>query len=217
MLKPTTSPAAAIAATRRAMGLPQDVRLRNGVRVQIRGVRPNDANRFGSFVAKLSEAARDERFGPAFNELTTAMLVDLLNVDGIGRAAFVATITSGHEQQVIGEARYGVDEAGESATLTLVVTDIWQGQGLGELMLERLLVAARDAGVRRLVGSVAPSNRPMLRLMQRMGFAARGQSADRRLLRMERTVLQQLPQPPALRPMDLLRRWLDNQLFQFGF
>jgi len=217
MLKPTTIPSAAIAATRRAMGLPQDVRLRNGVRVQIRGVRPNDANRFGSFVARLSVAARDERFGPAFNELTTAMLVDLLNVDGIGRAAFVATLTSGHEEHVIGEARYGIDEAGESATLTLLVTDIWQGQGLGELMLERLLEAARDAGVRRLVGSVAPSNRPMLRLMQRMGFAARGQGADRHLLRMERTVVQQLPQPPAPRSMDLLRRWLDNHLFQFGF
>lgn len=215
MLKLTTSPAAAIAATRRAVGLPQDVRLRNGVPAQIRAVRPNDANCFGSFVARLPAASREQRFGRGFRVLTTAMLVDLLNVDGIGRAAFVATLRWGHEEQVIGEARYDVDENRESATLTLFVADIWQGQGLGELMLEHLLEAARDGGVRRLVGSVAPSNRPMLRLMQRMGFVARAQGADR-LLRMERAVAEQLPQPRALRPRDVLRRLLNNQLFQFS-
>lgn len=217
MLKLNTTPAAAIAATRRAVGLPRQVRLRNGAPAQIRAVRPDDMKRFGGFVARLSAASRGERFGRGYGACSPAMLVDLVNVDGVRHVAFVATLRLDHDEEVIGEARYSVSADGDCAELTLVVADIWQGQGLADQLLDRLLEAARDAGLRRLVAEVPSSNRRMIRFMQRMGFVACAQGADRPALHMERGVAPRPPQTPAPGPMDLLRRWLNNQFFQFGF
>lgn len=214
-----TTPAAAIAATRRAVGLPRHVRLHNGAQAQIRAVRPDDAKRFGGFVAGLSAASRGERFGRGFDACSPATLVDLVNVDGIRRVAFVATLRLDHDEEVIGEARYDVSPDGDCAALTLVVADIWQGQGLADQLLDHLLGAARDAGLRRLVGEVPSSNRRTIRFMERMGFVACVQGADWAELRIElkRGVASRMPQAPAPRPVDVLRRWLNNQLFQFGF
>jgi GNAT superfamily N-acetyltransferase len=217
MIKLNTTTAAAIAATRRAVGVPRQVRLRNGAPAQIRALRSDDAKRFGGFVARLSAASRGERFGRGFGICPPAMLLDLVNVDGVRHAAFVATLKLDDDEEVIGEARYDVSTDGDCAELTLVVADFWQGQGLAEPLLDRLLEAARDAGLRRLVGEVPSSNHRMIRFMQRMGFVACAQGADRPVLRMERGVAPRLPQAPALRPVDVLRRWLNNQLFQFGF
>jgi acetyltransferase len=216
MLKLNTTPAAAIAATRRAVGLPRQVRLRNGAPAQIRTVRPDDAKRFGDFVTRLSSASRKERFG-GFAPCSPAMLLDLVNVDGVRHAAFVATLRFDLDEEVIGEARYDVGPDGDCAELTLVVADFWQGQGLAEPLLDRLLEAARDAGLRRLACEVPSSNRRMIRFMQRMGFVACAQGTDRPALRMERGMAPRPPQTPAPGPMDLLRRWLSNQFFQFGF
>ncbi|MGJ7493617.1 GNAT family N-acetyltransferase [Variovorax sp. RT4R15] len=214
-----TTPAAAIAATRRAVGLPRHVRLRNGAEAQIRTVRSDDAKRFGGFVAGLSAVSRGERFGRGLGACSPAMLVDLVNVDGVRHVAFVATLSADHDEEVIGEARYDVGADGESAALTLVVADIWQGQGLADPLLDHLLGAARDAGLRRLVGEVPSSDHRTIRFMQRMGFVACAQGEDRVVLRMElkRGVASRMPQASAPRPVDVLRRWLDNQLFQFGF
>lgn len=217
MLKLNTTAAAAIAATRRAVGVPRHVRLRNGAPAQIRTVRPDDAKRFCGFVARLSPASRGERFGRGFGACSPVMLVDLVNVDGVRQVAFVATLKLDHDEEVIGEARYGVDADGDCAELTLVVADFWRSQGLGGQLLDRLLEAARDAGLRRLVAEVPSSNLRMIRFMQRMGFVTAASGADRPVLRMERGVAMRQPEACAPRPVGLLRRWLSNQFFQFGF
>jgi len=217
MLKLNTNAAAAIAATRRAVGTPRHVRLRNGAPAQIRDVRPDDARRFADFVSRLSHASRGERFGRGLGVCSPAMLVDLVNVDGVRQVAFVATARVGLVDEVIGEARYSLGEDGEAAALTLVVADVWQGQGLADQLLDRLLDAARDAGLRRLFAEVPSSNQRMIRFMQRMGFAAGPRGADRPVLRMERGVASRQPPAPEPGPMELFWRWLNNQFFQFGF
>ncbi|MEO5738352.1 MAG: GNAT family N-acetyltransferase [Variovorax sp.] len=201
MLHANTTPAAAIAATRRAVGLPRHVRLRNGVQAQIRAVRSDDAKRFGRGLGARSPAT----------------LVDLVSVDRVRQVAFVATLRLNHDEELIGEARYDVSADGDFAGLTLFVADVWQGQGLADQLLDHLLGAARDAGLRRLVCEVPISNRRMIRFMQCMGFVACAQRADRPVLRMEHGVASRMPQAPVARPVDVLRRWLNNQLFLFGF
>jgi GNAT superfamily N-acetyltransferase len=213
-----TTAAAAIAATRRAVGVPRHVRLRNGAPAQIRVVRPEDARRFAGFVGRLSATSRGDRFGPGFGACSPAMLVDLANADGVRQVAFVATVRADHDEELIGEARYTLSEDGdgESAALTIAIADIWQGQGLAAELLDPLLEAARDAGVRRLFAEVPTANRRMIRFMQRMGFVACGPDAGRPALRMERGVPPRPRNATAPGPMDLLRRWLHNQFFHVG-
>jgi GNAT superfamily N-acetyltransferase len=64
---------------------------------------------------------------------------------------------------------------GNEATAEVAVTiiDDWQGIGLGRELLGRLAERAGQEGVSQLSGIVLAENRPMLRLLERVGDAER--------------------------------------------
>jgi acetyltransferase len=87
--------------------------------------------------------------------------------------ALAAVHRDGQAQaQVAGVAQYSLQDVGE-AEFALVVSDDWQHHGLGRRLMQRLIAAARERGVRRLKGQVLIENKPMLRLMKQLGFAMR--------------------------------------------
>ena len=47
----------------------------------------------------------------------------------------------------------------------------WQGKGLGEKLIERVIEIARDNGVKMLYGEVLATNLPMLGLVKKTGFS----------------------------------------------
>ena len=212
MHTPHNTPAAAIAASRRAAGLPHRARLRNGAPVHIRPVRPADAPRFGEFVRKLSAASRGWRFQGGLGPCTPAVLQDLVHVDGVNHFCTIATRPEAGREEVIGEARYCVDVDADCAEMAIAVADTCQGLGLADELLDHLVDAARDAGLRCLFCEVPASNARMIRFMQRMGFVIRERLGEGSTLRMERDVTA-LRNPS--RPVLALRRWL-SQISQFN-
>ena len=58
----------------------------------------------------------------------------------------------------------------EAHLLNLAITPGWQGQGLGEALLQYILQAARAAQIRMLYLEVRPSNAGAIRLYNRNGF-----------------------------------------------
>lgn len=66
-----------------------------------------------------------------------------------------------------------VEPVGEDAAeFALLVTDDAQQVGIGTLLLEHLVAAARGRGVRRLVGDVLARNSSMLQVLRELGFEA---------------------------------------------
>ncbi len=57
-----------------------------------------------------------------------------------------------------------------SAEFAVIVHDAYQGQGLGQHLMERLIVVAREREVKELVGSVLRENKRMLALAKDLGF-----------------------------------------------
>ena len=85
-------------------------------------------------------------------------------------ALIAITPVQGRERQ-IGVARYVKEESSPSdAEFAIVLSDDWQGRGLGTRLLGSLLVAAKSHGVRRLFGTTMSENRGMLALARKMGF-----------------------------------------------
>ena len=82
----------------------------------------------------------------------------------------VATITVEGREQQVGVARYVLDGADGDADLAIVISDGWQGRGLGKRLLSALIDLARQSGIKRLVGSTLSENRGMLELAGRLGF-----------------------------------------------
>ncbi len=143
---------------------------RDGQRLRVRPIRPEDAEMERAFVAGLSERSRYMRFQHHLPGLTPQMLARFTQIDYDREMAFVAIAGTGSEQRIVAVARYVPNPNLIGAEFAIVVADEWQGRGVGGLLMSRLFSAARDVGYRYLEGSVLTVNAGMLRLMTHLGF-----------------------------------------------
>ena len=143
-----------------------ELELRDGRRLAVRPIRPEDAQLELAFFNALSERSRYHRFMQHLPELPPRMLARFTQLDYDRELALVAI----HDAQFIGVGRYAPNPDGRSAEFALTIADAWQGKGLGRALLERLSGAARDAGYDALVGYILAENRGMLDLATALGF-----------------------------------------------
>jgi acetyltransferase len=159
---------------------------REGPRVTLRPIRPEDAEMEQAFVKSLSSESRYFRFMDTLRELTPLMLVRFTQIDYDREMAFVATVPEAGREAEIAVARYVTNPDGESCEYAIVVADGWQGRGLGRKLMEQLIAVARARGLRSMVGHVRAENRGMLTLAQKLGFvigdSAEGASVKRAVL-----------------------------------
>ncbi|HEX2552708.1 MAG TPA: GNAT family N-acetyltransferase [Microvirga sp.] len=167
------------------------VRLRDGERITLRPILPQDAEIMQTFVQTLSDGSRRNRFFRTLRELPADLLRRFTQVDYRQHLALVAEVFTDAGEVIVGEGRYVMDEDGEGAEFAVAVADGWQGKGIGRLLLERLERQAAAAGVRRLHGGTLLDNRAMQRLARKAGFAARYDPQAPGVLLFEKTVAQQ--------------------------
>jgi acetyltransferase len=146
--------------------LETEITLRDGTRIQVRPMRPEDVELEKRFFDGLSERSRYQRFMQHLHELPPRMLARFTQLDYDRELALVALF----ENEFIAVGRYAPNLDGETAEFALVVADGWQGKGLGRIFLARLREEARKAGYKALYGSILEANHEMLDLARRLGF-----------------------------------------------
>jgi acetyltransferase len=72
--------------------------------------------------------------------------------------------------EIVAVGRLTKLHGGGVAEFALVVSDRFQGQGLGTELLRRLLDVARDEGIGRVVGYILPENGAMQGVCKKLGF-----------------------------------------------
>jgi GNAT superfamily N-acetyltransferase len=143
--------------------------LRDGTRIVIRALRPEDEEGLLQAVARMSRDSIVLRFFSvrrAFSEAEVAYFVD---VDFVSHVALVATLDLGDGAYIVAGARYIVVEPGV-AEVAFAVDDAQQGRGIGGLMMKHIVVLARAAGLVELRAEVLPENQPMLRVFRGSGL-----------------------------------------------
>lgn len=154
--------------------------LEDGARVTLRALRRDDVDLLVAGFALLSAETRRQRFHSAKNALTEAELIRLTDCDGIDQYAIIALDAGGAG---VGVARWARDaDKPAQAELGIVVSDAWQGRGIGGALLRRIVDAAAERGIERLVAVVLPDNARMKTLLRRMGA---GQPRDGESQRLE--------------------------------
>jgi acetyltransferase len=136
----------------------------------IRALQPEHADLEVRFGLALSAQSRYERFLGGGIKFTPELLARLVNVDLSRDAALIATVAFGGTETPVAVGRYALGPEDGTAEIAVTVADAWQGCGLGRLLLERVIDAARRNGVRRLTGDVLATNARMLALARRLGF-----------------------------------------------
>jgi len=144
--------------------------LPSGNDVLIRPIRPEDAELTQGFVRSLSEEAKYFRFMDAVRELSPTMLARLTQIDYTREMALLALTEVDGREVELGVARYAINPDGESCEFALVVNDQWQKQGIGHKLMDVLMDVARAKGLKVMEGEVLKTNRPMLKLVEALGF-----------------------------------------------
>jgi RimJ/RimL family protein N-acetyltransferase len=155
----------------------QGVTLRNGASVRLRPIRPDDGPRLLALCHRLSPRTVYQRFF-SLRRLRPEDAHAFASVDYRERMAIVAEIDTGQEPQLIGVARYAPSDEGTTADIGLVVEDGWQGLGLGPILLEEILRAGEQRGIRRFSADVLTENRRALRLLARSTSITRRTTSD---------------------------------------
>jgi|SRR6516164_4873664 acetyltransferase len=149
-------------------------RLADGTEILVRPVGPEDEPLIEELHERHSEHTIRMRFFGMVRHLSHDSLVRLCHIDHDHDVA-LAALHQGADGRphMIGVSRYHLyPETGE-AEFAVVVTDAWQGKGVGWHLMSRLADVARERGAKRLVGDVLRENASMLQLMSALGFAIR--------------------------------------------
>jgi GNAT superfamily N-acetyltransferase len=148
---------------------PEVVTVRDGSVLFVRRVHPSDKPHFERGFAKLSRESKYFRFLADRKELTEADLEYLTEVDGDNHYAVVAFVVDpAGEIEGIGVARYvRLADRPEAAEVAVTVADAWQRRGIGTMLYDRLLAAARESGIKILRSDIHFENRGIRELLEK--------------------------------------------------
>jgi GNAT superfamily N-acetyltransferase len=143
--------------------------LRNGRRVEIRALRPDDKADLIAAVGRTSAQSLYRRFFGVRRDFTEQEVAFFLNVDFVNHVALVAAVEEGVRPVIVGGGRYIIVQPGK-AEVAFAVVDQYQGQGIGAALMRHLVAIAREAGLTELIAEVLPDNIAMLKVFEKSGL-----------------------------------------------
>lgn len=158
---------------------PRDVVLRDGRRVTLRSIRPDDIGEIIQAFDRLSVRSRYMRFMQHKKQLNPAILARGTNPVPGSEFAFVATVPAHDGYDIVGAARYVPADAPATCEFAVTVADEWIGAGLASAVMRSLIRRARYDGYRVIEGLVLRENSAMLGLARRLGFRTQERADDR--------------------------------------
>jgi GNAT superfamily N-acetyltransferase len=151
----------------------ETVTLKNGMRVKIRSIRPDDKNRLATAFKNLVPESIYTRFFHHKKMLTEEDLKSATEIDFEKAVALVVTTGKGEHETIIGAGRYVViEETGpsRSAEVAFTIEEDYHRQGTARILLQHLASIAREKGLSRFAAEVLSENRGMLTVFSRSGL-----------------------------------------------
>ena len=157
---------------------PLEATLRDGRRVRIRAIRPDDRDEVVQAFDRLSSESRYTRFMSPMRQLPAQVLDRTLHLQDEHELGLVAEIDAPDGIDIVAGARYYVLPGGESCEFAVTVADSWQGAGLASRLMRALIQGAGTRGLKRMEGFVLAENDRMLALARRLGFTVQTDPQD---------------------------------------
>lgn len=146
--------------------LERDVVSSGNFRYRLRPIRPDDAERLGAFHNHLSSRSCYLRFFSFHPTLSAKEIERFTCVDYLNRLALVAEV----DGTLIAVARFDRHEGTTEAEVAFVVADEYQHHGIGSLLLDELVLAAREQGITTFLADTLSENHTMLDVFLHTGF-----------------------------------------------
>jgi acetyltransferase len=153
--------------------------MKNGEKVLIRPIRPDDEPLMVEFHRSLSDEVVHQRY---FGTLKLEARIAHSRLRRICFNDYDREIALVVEQQqtpesgkraILGVARLSKSHDANQAEFAIVLGGPWQGLGLGTELLQRLVQIGRAERLDRIVGQMLPDNHPMINVSRRVGFTVK--------------------------------------------
>ena len=146
---------------------PIPVLLKDGTELMLRPVLPGDSARTSNGPVEFSTETLYRRF-MSMRAPSMALMNYLFQVDYVDH--FVWVLVDGPDGPVVADVRFVRDEADPTvAEIAFIVGDAYQGRGIGNFLMDALVIAAQVAGVKRFSARVLSDNVPMRTILDRFG------------------------------------------------
>jgi len=167
--------------------LEETARMRDGREILLRPIRPEDEPAHHALIARMSAEDLRLRFFSYVRELRHAQMARLTQVDYDREMAFIATALDENGQpETLGVVRTVTDPDNLEAEFAVLVRSDLKGQGLGHLLMNKIIDYSRANDTGAITGLILASNEGMLALARRLGFAMKrvhdGETIEARLV-----------------------------------
>lgn len=148
--------------------LERHITLRDGEKVLIRPLKPEDAALYPDFLAEVSADDLRLRFFVPMREVSHDLIDKLVHYDPARAMAFIAISES--SGRMLGVVRLHDDPRGGSAEFAILVRSHLKGHGLGWLLMKHMITYARQKGLQIVHGQALDENATMLQMCSELGF-----------------------------------------------
>lgn len=139
----------------------------------LRPIKPEDAAEHIAFFHAVNPEDVYSRMFASTRELSPAQLARFTQIDYEREMAFIATrVREDGSRETLGVARAVADPDNIEAEFAIVVRSDLKAQGLGHLLMAKLIDYCRNHGTERLVGDTLHYNQAMIDLAHHFGFDA---------------------------------------------
>ncbi len=165
--------------------------LPDGTRILVRPLKPADAALYPAFADDVTLNDSRLRFFAPVNQLSARRIAELTQLDYARAMAFIAIEEATGE--MLGVVRLHRDEKG-GGDYAVIVRSHLKGNGLGWLLMQRMIEYARAAALTQVQGHVLAENTTMLRMCEQLGFRIADDPAENGV----KVVTLRLDQPQAV-------------------
>ncbi|MDH5892410.1 bifunctional acetate--CoA ligase family protein/GNAT family N-acetyltransferase [Vibrio aestuarianus] len=150
--------------------LEEQVTLRDNSVVMLRPILPEDEPQHAEFIHNVSKEDLYKRFFSDVGEFNHEALANFTQIDYDREMAFVAVDNNDGEGKIIGVSRALINPENTDAEFAILIRSDLKGNGLGKILLQKVIDYCRLKGTVQISGMTMPTNRGMLTLAQKLGF-----------------------------------------------
>ena len=157
--------------------LERHVTLRDGEKVFIRPLKPDDVRLYPDYLADVTPEDLRLRFFAPMRQVRPGLIDKLIHYDPQHAMAFVAI--SEESGKMLGVVRLHDDASGDGSEFAILLRSKLKGHGLGWLLMKHMIVYARKKGLKTVHGQVLAENSTMLTMCGELGFHIADDSNER--------------------------------------
>jgi acetyltransferase len=153
----------------------RELTLRDGRRIHVRPIRPEDEPTILEFLQHISADDLRLRFFAPMKVFTHAFIARLTQLDYARAMAFLAFDDA---NELVGVVRIHSDSIYEGGEYAILLRTDRKGQGLGWALMQYLIDYARAEGLQHISGQVLRDNTTMLQMCRELGFDVASDPTD---------------------------------------